>query len=142
VTNVALSPTEDLAVIETRYLPRVKPLAFATAPAQGGDTVIALGYGSADGKADDIPRYPTWTSGSVDSIDDETVEEEFTVTNAVVHEATMYPGDSGGPLLDIQGQVVGVNDARRSDNRCIAIPASTVRSETGALIVAILDATS
>jgi hypothetical protein len=44
-------------------------------------------------------------------------------------------------LLDVAGQVVGVNDAHTLGGYGIAIPASTARGETAALILAILDAT-
>jgi S1-C subfamily serine protease len=142
VKTVALSATEDLAVIETPYLPRtrVAPLAFAPGAAQVGDTVLALGYGSVDGQGDDVSADPTWTSGSVDWIADEPIDGSWTVSEAVVHEATTYPGYSGGPLLDVAGQVVGVNDAYTLGGYSIAIPAGTARGETAALILTILDA--
>jgi S1-C subfamily serine protease len=142
VKNVALSPSADLAVIETPSLPRwqVTPLVFATTPAQRGEVVEALGYGSVDGRGDDLPSAATWTSGSVAWIDDERIRGGWTVTDAMVDEATTYPGDSGGPLLNLAGQVVGVNDAGGAGWYAVAIPASTARGETAALILDILDA--
>jgi hypothetical protein len=43
-------------------------------------------------------------------------------------------------LLDVAGQVVGVNDAYTLGGYSIAIPAGTARGETAALILTILDA--
>ncbi len=39
---------------------------------------------------------------------------------------TLYPGFSGGPLVDVQGRVVGLNSSHLAPGRGVAIPAHTV----------------
>lgn len=85
-------PEMDLAVLRidgsTKGLPR---LPFSTTPIHPGDRVLALGH----------PFETVWsfTSGVVSSIHQ----------GAIQHDAAINPGNSGGPLLNQQGEVVGIN---------------------------------
>lgn len=47
---------------------------------------------------------------------------------------TLYPGFSGGPLVDAQGRVVGVNSSGLSRQLELAIPATTVSRIAGELV--------
>jgi S1-C subfamily serine protease len=47
---------------------------------------------------------------------------------------TLYPGFSGGPLIDARGEVVGVNTSGLSRSLTLAIPTSTVSRVVGALL--------
>jgi S1-C subfamily serine protease len=55
----------------------------------------------------------------------------FSIPNAIQTDAPINPGSSGGPLLNMQGQVVGINTAITSDTGtfsgiAFAIPSSTI----------------
>lgn len=52
-----------------------------------------------------------------------------TLTNIIQTDAAINPGNSGGPLLDINGQVIGVNVAmaQGAQNIGFAIPANSVK---------------
>lgn len=57
----------------------------------------------------------------------------------IQHDAALNPGNSGGPLLDGQGRVIGVNTAIPQEaffnvGISLAVPAHTARAVTGALL--------
>lgn len=58
---------------------------------------------------------------------------DFTITDSIQTDAAINHGNSGGPLLDRRGRVIGVNaqiesDSGGSDGVGFAIPSNTVRS--------------
>lgn len=107
----------DLAVIQTldgEPVPgRVAlPLLPVGEEVKTGDAVYALGYpGSTDAfnptTAASVERA-TVTNGIV-SLHSQVVDDNDTMTDVIQHTATTNHGNSGGPLLDARGVVVGVN---------------------------------
>ncbi len=102
----------DLAVLKVNAtrLPTV-PLGNAKA-VRLGERVIALGYALA------LPGGPTVTSGIISSLartvqatDPQTPGETRTYQDALQTDAAINPGNSGGPLVDLAGNVVGINTA-------------------------------
>ena len=55
------------------------------------------------------------------------LDNGFSIENLLQTDAEINPGNSGGPLVDIDGQVMGVNVMIRSDGRGMgfAVPART-----------------
>ena len=93
----------DLAVIRLpagRTYPTL-PLGDSDAVAQGDD-ITAWGYPSASFLGDD----PTLTRGIISS-----TNRIFDDTRYIQTDAAIAPGNSGGPVVDRFGQVVGVNTA-------------------------------
>jgi S1-C subfamily serine protease len=101
----------DLAVlkVEASNLPTV-PLGNSSDLAVG-ERVIALGYALA------LPGGPTVTSGIVSSlartvqVQDPTEGITRTIEDALQTDAAINPGNSGGPLVDLAGNVIGINTA-------------------------------
>lgn len=44
------------------------------------------------------------------------------------HDAPLFPHECGGPLLDLDGNTVGITMARIGDHGCIAIPSESIRA--------------
>ena len=68
----------------------------------------------------------------------ESPDERF-IGEIIQTDAAINPGNSGGPLLDLTGQVIGVNTAIFSPSQAsagigFAVPASTVRRVVPELI--------
>jgi len=86
-----------------------------------GETVVAIGnpYGYSN----------TVTSGIVSALGrDIEVSEGFWLRGLIQTDAPINPGNSGGPLLNINGQLIGINTAIRAEAQNIgfAIPVDTL----------------
>ena len=132
-TVLGSDPYADLAVLSTNAQQiEYRPLEIAASSTlQVGDPVIAVGnpYGLAG----------SMTTGIV-SARGRTITEEmsgsYPIANVIQTSAPINPGNSGGPLLNYQGQVVGITTAIVSDSQGLGfvIPSSTVLREIGSLI--------
>jgi S1-C subfamily serine protease len=84
------------------------------------DPVIAVGNALA------LPGGPTWTTGVVSNLGRSIEEENGVVLNDIIQtDAAINAGNSGGPLLDMAGQVVGINVAIASNAENIGFAIST-----------------
>jgi putative serine protease PepD len=76
----------------------------------------------------------TLTTGVVSALHRQmTAPNQFTITDSIQTDAAINHGNSGGPLLDSRGRVVGVNaqiesETGGNDGIGFAIPSNTVRS--------------
>jgi S1-C subfamily serine protease len=123
------APCEDLAMVELR--PRPSGLKSATlgnaASVRPGDRVTALGFPGAF-EADISERRLQTTEGVVSSgPSPATIAPDIPELPAVIqHQAPINAGNSGGPLFDDTGEVVGINTigssgARQNQNGAISI---------------------
>ncbi|HEY4274499.1 MAG TPA: trypsin-like peptidase domain-containing protein [Rhizomicrobium sp.] len=105
-TVVNIQPENDLAVIRTKTQPDdLKPATLAsTANLFPGDTVVAVGFPFGIG--------PSVSSGVVAGLkrefDDPEDHDKPTLTNLIQFTAPVNPGNSGGPLVNRDGEVVGI----------------------------------
>jgi serine protease Do len=116
----------DLAVIEADT-GQVPALPWATAAPAIGTPVFAL--------ANPGGRGLRVTFGTVSGID-RTFRgpRGLRITGSLEHTAPLLPGSSGGPVLDAQGQLLGINTNRLGEGFYLAIPADEVlRSRVDAL---------
>ena len=101
---VGAQPENDLAVLKATSLPDDLEAATmrSTADLRPGDHVIAVGHPFGIG--------PSVSYGVVSGLKREfrSPEGEKTLTNLIQFDAAANPGNSGGPLVTMDGQVVGV----------------------------------
>jgi serine protease Do len=84
------------------------------------DPVVAVGNALA------LPGGPTWTAGVVSNLGRSIEENTGVVLNDIIQTDTaINAGNSGGPLLDMAGQVVGINVAIASNAENIGFAIST-----------------
>ena len=131
---VGTDASTDLAVIRVQASESLlEPLQLADSSAVDvGDPVYALGS--------PFGLEGTLTSGIVSALHREiTAPNNYTITDTIQTDAPINHGNSGGPLVDDRGRVVGVNaqiesESGGSDGVGFAIPSNTVRSIVRQLI--------
>ena len=106
----------------------VKPLALADSDkVQVGDTALAIGY--------PLGLDRTATAGIISGLErDIQAPNGFSIDKVIQTDAPINPGNSGGPLLNANGEVIGVNSqiataggGNGSVGIGFAVPANTVK---------------
>jgi S1-C subfamily serine protease len=132
---VGTDPDSDLAVIQVNDVPAEDLRPIALGDSDGlfiGQEVVAIGSPFGE-------RW-TMTSGIISALD-RTIQglTDFSIGSVIQTDAAINPGNSGGPLLNLQGQVIGVNSQIESQSRSssgigFAIPSNLVQRVAQALI--------
>jgi putative serine protease PepD len=114
-TIIGRDPTTDVAVIKAKNVTGLPIAALGRSDALTvGESVVAIGA--------PFELSGTVTSGIVSSLHrpteagDGSDASQTTVLDAIQTDAPINPGNSGGPLVNMQGQVVGINSAIYSPN--------------------------
>jgi len=107
---VAADAGNDLALLRIDE-DGLAPVTFApTADVELGDEVLAIGF------ALDLDGDPTVTLGIVSALDRTIITELGALDGLIQTDAAISSGNSGGPLVDAGGRIVGINTAvARSD---------------------------
>jgi S1-C subfamily serine protease len=122
---VGADPLSDLAVVWVDgELPGV--LAFGDSDAvRPGQSVLAIGS--------PLGSFTTTVTGGIISATGRDLPENDIHTNMIQHDAALNPGNSGGPLFNLQGEVIGVNSVvwraasgEQAPGLSFAIPSWTV----------------
>ena len=110
---ISTQPQNDLAVLRAKTIP--DDLEAATMRSTGdlapGDQVLAVGFPFGIG--------PSASSGIVSGLKREfrSPEGQQTITNLIQFDAAANPGNSGGPLVTMDGEVVGIVTAILNPSR-------------------------
>ncbi len=127
-------PSTDIAVIDVDApASELKPLRLADSSAvEVGDGVVAIGS--------PFGLEQTVTAGIVSAVHRQiTSPNSFSIDDAIQTDAAINHGNSGGPLLDMDGEVIGVNSQIESESGGnvgigFAVPSNTVAKIADALI--------
>jgi len=138
---VGISPCEDLAVLQVDGSAALTSLPLGRQSNLAlGETVVAVGYP----RGASLEENLTSTTGVVSIVRTAYREPSLDLprfSNVIQTDAAINPGSSGGPLLDLEGRLVGVNSAGRTltpDGRIVqgqnyAIGVDRVREITAVL---------
>lgn len=119
---VGSNPNADLAILSTNAPENeFNPLEIVSSSTlQVGDSVIVVGtpYG----------LEGTMSTGIVSALNRTLATEDYSIGNVIQTTAPLNPGNSGGPLLNYQGQVIGIVTAIVQESQGIgfAIPSDTI----------------
>lgn len=103
---LSTDPGNDLALIKLVNASGLTAATFADPESLAvGDTVIAVGYALA------LDGGPSVTSGIISALNRTLTDTDGALDGLIQTDAAISSGNSGGPLINLDGQVVGVNTA-------------------------------
>jgi putative serine protease PepD len=129
---VGTDASTDVALLQLEEDVDVEPLQLgASEGLEIGDPVVAIGS--------PFGLEGTVTTGIVSALDRQLrAPDGFTIDGAIQTDAALNQGNSGGPLLDARGRVIGVNsqiasESGGNDGIGYAVPIDTVKDVVGQL---------
>ena len=133
---IGSDPSTDLALLKVEVDAKaLTPLALADSDdVEVGDPVVAIG--------NPFGLERTATAGIVSAIQRELrAPNRFTIDEVIQTDAPINSGNSGGPLIDADGRVIGVNSQIETANGAggnvgigFAVPSNTVKSVVAQLL--------
>jgi S1-C subfamily serine protease len=152
---IGSDPFSDTAVLELQDVPEEKLVPLPLGNSSNlvvGEEVAAIGNpfgltgsmstGIVSGLGRLIPSLAAPPDNNNDTNNNDTIIDErqvFSIPNIIQTDAAINPGNSGGPLLNLKGEVIGMNTAGLSESGAssgvgFAIPSDTLRAILPALI--------
>jgi hypothetical protein len=118
---IGIDETRDVALVRSSVPFTGHVFTLSTAAPQVGIAVGAIGF------PEGLPI--TFTQGSISGLDRSVDIQSLTRTGLVQTDAALNPGNSGGPLLTVPGDVVGLVDAKTDANGIsFAVSSGTAKS--------------
>jgi putative serine protease PepD len=118
-TILGTDPVTDLAVVQAEDVSGLTAAAIGDSDAVGvGEEVVAIGspFGLeatvTSGIVSSLNRPVTVSGASADG-------QQSTIYPAIQTDAAINPGNSGGPLVNLSGEVVGINSSIRSSSSAL-----------------------
>jgi S1-C subfamily serine protease len=105
-TTIGTDEHTDIAVLKLKKIPsRLSEISFGNSShVEVGQRVVAIG--------NPFGLNRTLTTGSISSLSRNVKSPSGTVLRGLIQtDAAINPGNSGGPLIDMSGQLIGINSA-------------------------------
>jgi S1-C subfamily serine protease len=145
-TVVGYSVANDVAVLQLQGASQLRTVHVASLGVKVGQRVTALGNaGGANGKPIAAAGKVTAVGQSITASDGQGISEQL--VSLIQTNAALQPGDSGGPLLNASGRVVGMNTAAsvgfqfQHVNQAYAIPISRALTLARQMVAGLASAT-
>lgn len=110
---LSTSSQKDICVLELSYPVNIPPVKLSSSEAKQGDIVYAVGFpGASDTLSDKTAQTSdeaTITSGIVSAVRGLTTSAYGSSVSIIQINADLNSGNSGGPLFNSEGHVVGIN---------------------------------
>jgi len=111
-TVVGYDKADDVAVIKLTNASGLRTIPFGdSSTVKLGNTVVALGNRDGQGGAPAVVGSITGLNQTITASDEGSVSGRETLHGMLQTNAQIVPGDSGGPLANVSGQVIGMNTA-------------------------------
>ena len=133
-TVLGTDPSSDIAVVRAQGVTGLTPITVgSSANLRVGQDVVAIGS--------PLGLEGTVTTGIISALNRPVaaggdIRNQNTVLDAVQTDAAINPGNSGGPLVNLKGEVIGVNTRASfmANNIGFAIPGDVVKEIVAALL--------
>jgi S1-C subfamily serine protease len=109
-TVVGSDETADVALLQLQDATGLDPISVDDDAVSVGDDVTAVGNAGGTGTLSAAGGTVTSLRSTITTSSEGSVEGE-TLTSLIETDADVVPGDSGGPLIDDDGEVVGIDTA-------------------------------
>ncbi len=132
---VGTDPYTDLAVLKIpeKEVRSIAPITFANSDnLQAGEPAIAIGTPMGLDFADSVTAGIVSATKRIMPVEDPNTEQTLDYQAVIQTDAAINPGNSGGPLLNIKGQVIGINSSKivapNFEGMGFAIPSNEVQT--------------
>ena len=139
---VGYDKTGDVAVIQLQNASGLQTVTFSSSAAQVGDKVTALGNALGKGGTPSVATGKVTSLNQAITAADEGVANPEHLTGMTQTNVPIQPGDSGGPLLNSAGEVVGMNTAASSSISTTGIQQQSTPAATQAFAIPVSKATA
>ena len=139
---VGYDKTRDVAVLQLVNASGLQTVSLSSSGVQAGEKVVALGNAGGKGGTPSVATGKVTATGRTITASDESAGNAERLHGLIQTNAGIQPGDSGGPLANTQGDVVGMNTAASSSISTTAFGAQSQHAATQAFAIPISQATT
>ena len=139
---VGYNKTKDVAVLQLQNASGLQTVSLSSAGVQAGQKVVAVGNALGKGGTPSVATGKVTATGRTITASDEDAGNAEQLHGLIQTNAGIQPGDSGGPLLNTSGDVVGMNTAASSNISTTAFGSQSQQPATQAFAIPITEATS